>query len=372
MVTHTGDEPRCASPFSLSPVCHSPLPKTPLNCAATSTDPSGLVVAGANITLQDSSRHTYAATSGPDGAYAVTISRPAIQRDRNRATTLAHRTARDRNSRRQQHSRSSTLHRHHQPEGHRAKRRRCRDHRSHCQRRRHHPQRRRSRRAFRRSRRSRCRPAGSRRTSPQGPAAAPSSSMASAAASFLPRNPSAKFASIQIPSPPNTTSSATAASRSSPSPAPINSTAPSATISAPTGGIPATPTPPRKSPFLLQETENSFSGPMTKRSSWTLDFERQAVDNGSVTNGVTLNSSFNPQPFSSVLDVNTASLARRPARRLSAQPEQHPLTPLPLDPRRYSQRRHRQLRSHFARLPRAGRLQHRAGHLHHHPRHHRE
>jgi hypothetical protein len=58
-----------------------------------------------------------------------------------------------------------------------------------------------------------------------------------------------------------------------------------------------------KVPFLLQETENSFSGPMTKRSSWTLDLERQAVDNGSVTNGVTLDSSFNPQPFSSVLDV---------------------------------------------------------------------
>ena len=58
-----------------------------------------------------------------------------------------------------------------------------------------------------------------------------------------------------------------------------------------------------KVPFLLQETENSFSGPMTKRSSWTLDFERQAVDNGSVTNGVTLDSALNPQPFSSVLNV---------------------------------------------------------------------
>ncbi len=58
-----------------------------------------------------------------------------------------------------------------------------------------------------------------------------------------------------------------------------------------------------KVPFLLQETENSFSGPLTKRSSWTLDFERQAVNNGSVTNGVTLDPSLNPQPFSSVINV---------------------------------------------------------------------
>src|SRR6185437_14546629 len=51
-------------------------------------------------------------------------------------------------------------------------------------------------------------------------------------------------------------------------------------------------------PFLLQESENSFSGPLTKRSSWTLDLERQAVDNGSVTNGVTLDPSLEPTPFS--------------------------------------------------------------------------
>lgn len=57
-----------------------------------------------------------------------------------------------------------------------------------------------------------------------------------------------------------------------------------------------------KAPFLLQETENSFSGPLTKRSSFTLDFERQAVDNGSVTNAVTLDpNSLAPVAFSSVL-----------------------------------------------------------------------
>jgi hypothetical protein len=56
-----------------------------------------------------------------------------------------------------------------------------------------------------------------------------------------------------------------------------------------------------KAPFLLQETENSISGPLNKRSSFTLDFERQNVDNGSVSNGVILNSANQPEAFSSVL-----------------------------------------------------------------------
>src|ERR1019366_2490796 len=55
-------------------------------------------------------------------------------------------------------------------------------------------------------------------------------------------------------------------------------------------------------PFLLQETENSFSGPLTKRSSFTLDLERQAVDNGSVTNVVILDPrTLVPTPFTSTL-----------------------------------------------------------------------
>ncbi len=57
-----------------------------------------------------------------------------------------------------------------------------------------------------------------------------------------------------------------------------------------------------KAPFLLQETENSFSGPLTKHSSFTLDAERQAVDNGSITNGVMLDpASLMPVAFSTVL-----------------------------------------------------------------------
>jgi hypothetical protein len=58
----------------------------------------------------------------------------------------------------------------------------------------------------------------------------------------------------------------------------------------------------QKAPFLLQETENSFSGPLTKHGSFTLDVERQAVDNGSVTNGEILDpNTLAPTPFTSVL-----------------------------------------------------------------------
>ncbi|HTA43912.1 MAG TPA: carboxypeptidase-like regulatory domain-containing protein, partial [Bryobacteraceae bacterium] len=56
-----------------------------------------------------------------------------------------------------------------------------------------------------------------------------------------------------------------------------------------------------KAPFLLQETENSFSGPLGKQASFTFDVERQAVDNGSISNGEVLDSNLNPSPFSSVL-----------------------------------------------------------------------
>jgi hypothetical protein len=57
-----------------------------------------------------------------------------------------------------------------------------------------------------------------------------------------------------------------------------------------------------KAPLLLQETENSISGPLTKKSSFTSDVEYQAVDNGSITNGVTLDTASQlPAPFSSVI-----------------------------------------------------------------------
>jgi hypothetical protein len=45
---------------------------------------------------------------------------------------------------------------------------------------------------------------------------------------------------------------------------------------------------PEKSPFLLNEFEGNAGGPITKRSSFTVDAQRNMVDNGSVTNVVTV------------------------------------------------------------------------------------
>ena len=57
----------------------------------------------------------------------------------------------------------------------------------------------------------------------------------------------------------------------------------------------------QKAPFLLQEFESSFSGPVTHRSSFTVDLEKQNVDNGSISNGVILDpASDQPEAFSSV------------------------------------------------------------------------
>ncbi len=69
----------------------------------------------------------------------------------------------------------------------------------------------------------------------------------------------------------------------------------------------------QKAPFLLQETENNFSGPLTKRSSFTLDVARQAVDNGSVSNGVTLDpQTFAIGPFTTVLKTPQRHILIRP------------------------------------------------------------
>ncbi|HWF09188.1 MAG TPA: carboxypeptidase regulatory-like domain-containing protein [Bryobacteraceae bacterium] len=69
----------------------------------------------------------------------------------------------------------------------------------------------------------------------------------------------------------------------------------------------------QKAPFLLQETENSLSGPITKRSSFTLDLERQAVDNGSVSNGVVVDpATFAEEPFNSVLKTPQRHYLARP------------------------------------------------------------
>jgi hypothetical protein len=44
----------------------------------------------------------------------------------------------------------------------------------------------------------------------------------------------------------------------------------------------------QKAPFLLNEFEGGASGPLNKRSSFTLEAQRNTVDNGSISNGVTL------------------------------------------------------------------------------------
>jgi hypothetical protein len=45
---------------------------------------------------------------------------------------------------------------------------------------------------------------------------------------------------------------------------------------------------PTKAPFLLNEFEGNAGGPLTKRSSFTVDAQRNMVDNGSITNAVTI------------------------------------------------------------------------------------
>ncbi len=57
----------------------------------------------------------------------------------------------------------------------------------------------------------------------------------------------------------------------------------------------------QKAPLLLNEFEGGASGPVTKRSSFTLDAQRNTVDNGSVVNAVTLDpSTLSPEPFTSI------------------------------------------------------------------------
>ena len=59
---------------------------------------------------------------------------------------------------------------------------------------------------------------------------------------------------------------------------------------------------PIKAPFTLHEFEGSASGPLGKRASFTLNAQRNMVDNGSISNGVTLDSTtLAPVPYSSIV-----------------------------------------------------------------------
>src|SRR5579863_3260204 len=58
---------------------------------------------------------------------------------------------------------------------------------------------------------------------------------------------------------------------------------------------------PEKAYFLLNEFEGNAGGPLTKKSSFTVDAQRNMVDNGSITNAVTVNpQTLQLQPFAGV------------------------------------------------------------------------
>jgi hypothetical protein len=59
---------------------------------------------------------------------------------------------------------------------------------------------------------------------------------------------------------------------------------------------------PEKAHFLLNEFEGNAGGPLTAKSSFTIDAQRNMVDNGSITNAVTVNpQTLALQPFAGVL-----------------------------------------------------------------------
>src|SRR6202163_2464843 len=54
----------------------------------------------------------------------------------------------------------------------------------------------------------------------------------------------------------------------------------------------------RKAPFMLNEFEGNLGGPLGKRASFALEWQRNMVDNGSITNVVILNrQTLTPEPF---------------------------------------------------------------------------
>jgi hypothetical protein len=59
---------------------------------------------------------------------------------------------------------------------------------------------------------------------------------------------------------------------------------------------------PDKAPFLLNEFEGNAGGPLTRKSSFTVDAQRNMVDNGSITNAVTIDpTTLQTKPFTGIL-----------------------------------------------------------------------
>ena len=66
-----------------------------------------------------------------------------------------------------------------------------------------------------------------------------------------------------------------------------------------------------KALFLLNEFEGNAGGPLGKRASFTLDAQRNMVDNGSITNAVTLNpQTLAIQPFGAGFSSFTADITK--------------------------------------------------------------
>src|SRR6202163_1545926 len=58
----------------------------------------------------------------------------------------------------------------------------------------------------------------------------------------------------------------------------------------------------QKAPFMINEIEGNAGGPLSKRASFAVEWQRNMVDNGSITNVVTLDpQTLPPAPFTSVL-----------------------------------------------------------------------
>ena len=70
----------------------------------------------------------------------------------------------------------------------------------------------------------------------------------------------------------------------------------------------------QKAPFLLKEYGGNLSGPINRRTSFTLDIQRHAIDNGAIINGITLDPKtlgiFNP--FTDVFRVPQRRIIIRP------------------------------------------------------------
>jgi Carboxypeptidase regulatory-like domain len=67
-----------------------------------------------------------------------------------------------------------------------------------------------------------------------------------------------------------------------------------------------------KAPLLLNEFENEGGGPLGRHASFSLDFQRNMVNNGAITNGVMLNAAFVAVPFTNIFEVKQRFLRITP------------------------------------------------------------